>query len=190
MQVFSDAVEKIKVKRSETVKIYFRIFGDFWDFLKNAHMNADSLMAILSRLATSPLWCYDIASFTTHTHTHTQPVNGPLSGTTRVGWHQKKHSLTHTHPDHQTSFINFLHLLRFHISSPNHYLLFATHAHTITTSSAVVARLCHLFLMSISLRYTSTWPFSSLLTLLSLQARSHFHETYCFAHNCCTTFLS
>ena len=26
---------------------------------------------------------------------------------------QKKHSPTHTHPDHRTSFINFLHLLRF-----------------------------------------------------------------------------
>ena len=51
----------------------------------------------------------------THTHTHTQPFNGPLSRTTWVGRHQKKHSEhspTHTHPDHQTSFINFLHLLR------------------------------------------------------------------------------
>ena len=40
-----------------------------------------------------------------HTHNH-------LSGTTQVGQYQKKHSPTHTHPDHQTSFINFLHLLR------------------------------------------------------------------------------
>ena len=50
----------------------------------------------------------------THTHTHTQAklFNGPLSGTTRVGQYQKKHSPTHTHPDHQTSFINLLHLLR------------------------------------------------------------------------------
>jgi len=46
------------------------------------------------------------------THTHTQPFNGLWSGTTRVGRYQKKHSPTHTHPDHQTSFINFLHLLR------------------------------------------------------------------------------
>ena len=35
-----------------------------------------------------------------------------VSGTTRVGWYQKKHSPTHTHPDHQTPFINSLHLLR------------------------------------------------------------------------------
>ena len=54
----------------------------------------------------------------THTHTHTcthttaQPFNGRWSRTTRVGRYQKKHSPTHTHPDHQTSFINFLHLLR------------------------------------------------------------------------------
>ena len=45
-----------------------------------------------------------------HTHTHTQPFNGLLSGTTRVGRYQKKQSPTHTHPDHRTSFIIFLHL--------------------------------------------------------------------------------
>ena len=58
----------------------------------------------------------------THTHTHTErererererePFNGLSPGTTRVGRYQKKHSPTHTHPDHWTSFINFLHLLR------------------------------------------------------------------------------
>ena len=45
-----------------------------------------------------------------HTHTQTQLFNGLWSGTTRVGWYQKKHSPTHTHPDHRTSFIIFLHL--------------------------------------------------------------------------------
>jgi len=34
---------------------------------------------------------------------------GPLSGTTRVSWYQK--TPTHTYPDHQSSFICFLHLL-------------------------------------------------------------------------------
>jgi len=43
-----------------------------------------------------------------HTHNH---LNDPLSGTIRVGQYQKKHSPTHTHPDHQTSFINIPHLL-------------------------------------------------------------------------------
>ena len=45
-------------------------------------------------------------------NTHTQPFNGLLSGTTRVGQYQKKHSPTHTHPGHRTSFIIFLHLQR------------------------------------------------------------------------------
>jgi len=43
--------------------------------------------------------------------THTQLFNSSSSGTTWVGRYQKKHSLTHTHPDHQTSFVNFLRLL-------------------------------------------------------------------------------
>jgi len=56
------------------------------------------------------------------THTHTCPfvidectlfvLGLVFSGTTRIGRYQKKHSPTHTHPDHRTSFINFLHLLR------------------------------------------------------------------------------
>ena len=41
-----------------------------------------------------------------HTHTHIL-----LSVTIQVGWYQKKHSFTDTNPVHQTSFINFLHLL-------------------------------------------------------------------------------
>ena len=44
------------------------------------------------------------------THANTQPFSGLWSGTTRVGRYQKKHSPTHTHPDHRTSFLNFLHL--------------------------------------------------------------------------------
>ena len=39
-----------------------------------------------------------------------QPFNSRLSGTTRVGRYQKKHSPTHTHPGQRTSFIIFLHL--------------------------------------------------------------------------------
>jgi len=34
-------------------------------------------------------------------------------GLPRMSQYQKKHSPTHTHPDYQTSFINFLHLLLF-----------------------------------------------------------------------------
>jgi len=47
---------------------------------------------------------------TTHGHTHNCLTAVRWSGTTRVGRYQKKHSPTHTHPGHQTSFINFLHL--------------------------------------------------------------------------------
>ena len=43
--------------------------------------------------------------------------NGLRSGTTRVGRYQKKHSPTHTHPDHRASFIIFLHLQRSMASS-------------------------------------------------------------------------
>jgi len=43
---------------------------------------------------------------------------GPLSGTTLVSQYQKKHSPTHTYPNHQSPFICFIHLfvcLRFSI---------------------------------------------------------------------------
>ena len=40
-----------------------------------------------------------------------QQFYGPLSGTTRVSWYQKKHSPTH-HPDHHRIFISFFHLPR------------------------------------------------------------------------------
>ena len=46
-----------------------------------------------------------------------QPFNGRLSGTTRVGRYQKKHSPAHTHPGKRTSFITFLHLQRSMASS-------------------------------------------------------------------------
>jgi len=40
-----------------------------------------------------------------------------------------------------------------YISSPNHCLLFTAHAHTIATCFAVVPRLCHLILVSLSTLY-------------------------------------
>jgi len=74
-----------------------------------------------------------------------------------------------------------------HISSPNHCLLFATHAHTIATCFAVVLRLCHLILVSLnpllgtlSCSFTPhIQPFSSLPAAVPpyfpfLWARSHF----------------
>jgi len=80
-----------------------------------------------------------------------------------------------------------------YISSPNHCLLFAAHAHTIATCFAVVLRLCRLILVSLSTLYlvfclivshhTSVYLFSSLPAEVPphfplLQARSQFHATY------------
>jgi len=42
-----------------------------------------------------------------HHHQQQQQFYGPLSGTTRVSRYQKKHSRTHTYPDHQSSFRMF-----------------------------------------------------------------------------------
>ena len=46
-----------------------------------------------------------------------QPFNGRLSGTTRVGRYQTKHSPAHAHPGQRTSFITLLHLQRSMASS-------------------------------------------------------------------------
>ena len=122
--------------------------------------------------------CWPFLAFLTVSSENFPPFNGPLSGTTHVGQYQEKHSPSHTHPDHQTSFINFLQLLRsitsslfnlrawqsfstttfqilfallilliwnrllhtIYISSTNHDLLFATHAHAIATCFAVTLK--------------------------------------------------
>ena len=57
-------------------------------------------------------WCIRV-----HLLQEQQPFNGRLSGTTRVGRYQKKHSPAHTHPGQHTSFITFLHLQRSTASS-------------------------------------------------------------------------
>jgi len=41
-----------------------------------------------------------------HKEQQQQPFNGRLSGATRVGRYQKKHSPAHTHPGQRTSFIH------------------------------------------------------------------------------------
>ena len=54
-----------------------------------------------------------------------------------------------------------------YISSPNHCLLFAAHAHSIATCSAVVPRLCHLIVVSLSTLYLE----------LSCSFKPHIHLT-------------
>jgi len=125
--------------------------------------HAHSLITRLRLCMADPCTKFEVSSVSRCREiTHTQPFNGLLSGTTRVGRYQKKHSPTHTN------------------------------AHTKAACFTAIPMLCHLYLVSLSAPY---WPFSSLLTevpphFLSLQARSHFHATCCFSHNCCTTFLS
>jgi len=167
-----------------------------------------------------------------------------LSRTTKLSWYLKKHSPSHTYPDHQLSFICLLHLLWSTASSlfnlrawqsflHNLYLevffgipfslahstSYSTHFFTQSLSSfsttcsyhhnlfccTVVPRLYHVIPFSLSTLYLelsllpqchiSIWPFSSLPAtvpphFLFLQARSHFHATYYFAHNCCTISVS
>ena len=99
---------------------------------------------------------------------HTRPFNGLLSGTTRVGWHQKKHSPTHTHPDHQASFINFLHLLWSIASSLFNLYIWQSFS---TTSLQVLFGLSfglggtlyfilHTFFHPISSSFSNTCPYS------------------------------
>jgi len=92
-----------------------------------------------------------------------------------------------------TSWSWALHLiLHTYISSPNQYLLFATHAHIIAACLAVVPRLSSvpsLYLNSVlgTLSFTFTSHIHLIILIsarlnatcfLSLQARSHFHVAY------------
>jgi len=165
-----------------------------------------------------------------YTHAHAQPFNSPLYGTTWLGQYQKKHSPTHIHPDHQTSFINFLHLLWSIASSLFNLRAWQTFSTTFlkvlfglslvlgpSTSYSIHSFFSHhmsILSQPVLLSFIPNRSLSSLLgnlfftlmphinltilisarwsatSFLSLQARSHFHATYCFAHNCYTSFLS
>jgi len=69
------------------------------------------------------------------------PFYGPLFGTTQVSPYQKEHSPTHTYPNHQSSFICFLHLMQSAASSLfNNYV----------TEQSLLYNLCPCFLWSTS----------------------------------------
>ena len=116
----------------------------------------------------------------TVSHTHTQPFNGFLSGTTRVGQYHKKRSpiLYHLPPFTTIHSIFFVQLTcltvlgqllsrsslvfllaldpQLHtpcISSPNHHHLFTAHAHTNAVCFGAIPMLCHLQLVSLSAPY-------------------------------------
>jgi len=152
----------------------------------------------------------------THTHRGHQ-ISLSASSIYYDPWHSlySVHELYSLFPQSLSKF-SLAYLLAWHpplhtlyISSPNYYLLFAAHTHTISTWTcfAAVPRLCHLILVSLSTLYLalscSFTPHIHLIILISalwtsevpphfpfLEARSHFHATYYFAHNCSTISLS
>ena len=69
--------------------------------------SGDSAAANLSLVFISEL---SVGYILLHTH---KPFNSLWSWTSRVGRYQRKHSPTHSHPEHRTSFINFLHGILF-----------------------------------------------------------------------------
>ena len=89
-------------------------------------------------------------------NTHRQPFYGLWSGTTLVGRYQKKHSRSHTHPDHQTSFVNFLHLLRSIASSCSVYMLDSPFRQPLSGSSLVFLFTLHTFLHPVIMDFTLT----------------------------------
>jgi len=152
-----------------------------------------------------------------------------LSGTTWVSWYQKKHSPTHTHRGHQSSFICFVASSLFNqhtwqsFSTISLQVFFGLPLGLAPSTSYSI----HFFIQSLS-SFHNTYPYhrnqfccsteimpsnhslsiNPLLGILScsftpfsslpaevppqfpfLWARSHFHATYYFAHNCCTISL-
>ena len=98
----------------------------------------------------------------THTHRGHQSPRSPylLSPSTTIHGILPIQSTCSTVFFHNLSKFSLVYLLAWHptlhtpyISSSNHYLLFATCAHTIATCFAVVLRLCHLILVSLSTLY-------------------------------------
>jgi len=98
-----------------------------------------------------------------HSPTHIYHINCPLSASSIYydPWHPpcSIHELESHFPQSLSKF-SLVYLLAWHspchtpyISSPNHWLLFATRAHTIATCFAVVPRLCLLMLVSLSTIY-------------------------------------
>ena len=95
-----------------------------------------------------------------------QPFNGHLSvsGTTRVGQYQKKHSPAHTHPGQRTSFITFLHLQRSTASS-----LFSLHAWQSSRTTSFLNFILHAFLHTIIIIFSQHLPIPTQPVLLQYQ---------------------
>jgi len=117
-------------------------------------------------------------TFTHYTHRGHQ-ISLSTSSVYYDPWHPPYsiHSLYSPFPQSLSKF-SLVYLLAWHsplhtpyISSPNHCLLFAAHAHTIATCFAVLLRLCHLILVSLSLNsllITLSCSFTPLILLTIL----------------------
>jgi len=98
--------------------------------------------------------------------------------TARVSWYQyqTEHSPTHTHPDHQTSFINFLHLLRSIASSS-----FKLHAWQSYSSTSLQI----LFGLHLGLGHSISYSihfFTHQYLLLATHAHCpHHHDLFCYS---------
>ena len=93
-QVEQCSVRSRSVSRRVGSELYMN-----WPRKSTSHWSALSTgSVILSCCSASPK-----GSHAYYTHIHAQTFNCPLSGTTRSGRYQKKHSPIHIHPDHQTS---------------------------------------------------------------------------------------
>ena len=142
----------------------------------------DGLVKLTEPGATKPQWSFSSGERATAGYlasnnydTHTQPFNSLLSGTTWVGRYQKKHSLTHTHPDHRTSFIILLHLQR-----SMAYSLFILRA----WQSSRTTSLHVLFGLPLVL-----WPSTSYSMHFFTQSSSSVRSTYPYQRSlfCCNT---
>jgi len=101
-------------------------FNDFWHVKSWENLTGIIICPPhLSNVATLP-WeipknhfqqHYSYILLITYHRRNTQLFNSLLSKTTWIGRYQMKQSPRHTLPDHQTSFINFLHLVRSTASS-------------------------------------------------------------------------
>ena len=123
------------------------------------------------------------------THTHTQLFNGLWSATTWVGRYQKKHSPTHTHPDHRTSIASCLFSLlarqSFSVSSFCSWTLCSIHHAFFTRSSSCFCSRCPEFVecrCCVTVYGTSTVNFSlcSMYAVCDsrlLEARQNFTAT-------------
>ena len=126
---------------------------------------------------------------TTTTTTTTTTIYGPLSGTTRVSWYQKKHSPTHLSWS-PSNLYQLLPSTTIHSTLPVQFTCLTIFLHKLSPSLQV------LFGLSLGLEHSISYSIHFFTRSVSsfhsgtLQAMSHFHVSHYFTQNCCTASLS